>query len=93
MPGELGLGSLELEAGIPGAPVRTVEAAAKRMGMGESRIDNTGIGNTEDQFVTADSRQQIRFGPEAVIGDVVELEDPLQACKKPGKLTCRASWM
>src|ERR1700730_3018187 len=69
------LGSLELECRVPSAPIRAVEAAAKRMRVGESSVNNARIRNAEYEGVKADLGQSIVLAKQTVVGGVIQIED------------------
>src|SRR5208282_1941570 len=69
----LGLRRCEPEAGVPGAAVRPVEAAAERMCVTEGSIDYPEVRHAEYQLIEPDPRQEqeIVLRLQTVIGRVV----------------------
>jgi hypothetical protein len=73
-----GLRGLELEAGIPRAPVGTAEARAERMGVRERRVHHRGERHGGQQFLGPDAGRAALLGQQAVVRGAIELEDRLQ---------------
>ena len=70
----LGLGGLELEAGIPGTALGTIEAGSERMWMAERGIDDRRVGHRGEQFLGSDSGRQAALREQPLVGGIVELE-------------------
>jgi len=59
------------EARIPSPPIRAIKAAAERVCVAERRVDDSGIRDSEYQFMHADPGYQIVFPSQAIVGRVI----------------------
>jgi hypothetical protein len=73
--GDFGDGGFEFEAGVPGATLGAVEAAAERAGVGEGGVDDVGLGHAEEQFAGTDGGIGSALGDFALVGGGVELAE------------------
>lgn len=73
--GDFSLGGLQLEGGVPGTALGTVEPPPERVGMREGGIDDAVVRHAENELVHADAGQPVVLGEQPVVGGVVEVEN------------------
>jgi hypothetical protein len=83
--GDFALGSFTCESCVPRAAFRSIEPATQRIRMGERRIDDMGVRNTEDQLPHRNSGKNPGFTEQPVVGSALELKQCVQVSRIIGK--------
>ena len=88
--GDLRLRRVQVERGVPRAAIRTVETAARGVGVRECRVHDVRVADAKKQLVNADAGEQVGFAGEPIVGGRVELEQHVERLVwlgKPGEHT------
>ena len=75
---DFGLRGLARIGRVPGPAVRTAETRATRSRVSKGSVDDVVVGNAKNEFVHADSGQEIRFSGDAIVGGALQLQQVVE---------------